>query len=160
MKFPIGAENIIFDPFSLKILFFSIHFNPTDWPWSIIEVARKPKDQLGVALRKSAWMAIDGDPTEWVTPTPTPPKCGLVLKVSSFLSAQYVLNHHSTIWTMHWFDLQFWSKWLISSNVKTVLKQLMTALLMATTSTKQYMDSGVVLDTNLCKMSGKSSLCD
>ena len=51
MKFLIWTENIIFDPFLIKILFFSIHFNPTDRPWFIIEFARKPKDQIGVALR-------------------------------------------------------------------------------------------------------------
>ena len=44
------ARNIIFLQNFHKILFFSIHFEPTDRPLFISEFARKPKDQLGVAL--------------------------------------------------------------------------------------------------------------
>ena len=49
MNFLTGAENNIFDLFWLKILFFSIHFNPTDRPSFVSQFARKTKDQLGVA---------------------------------------------------------------------------------------------------------------
>ena len=43
------ARNIIFLQKSYKILFFSVHSDPTDRPLFISEFARKPKDQLGVA---------------------------------------------------------------------------------------------------------------
>ena len=56
-KIVMRARNIIFLRNFLEIIFFSIHFDPTDRPLFISEFARKTKDQLGVALERNIFLS-------------------------------------------------------------------------------------------------------